>query len=191
VEQRRHRCAPTVLKLPSPTESSQAARYRGRWVPRSRSGLSARRTLDPSGISDTTRGQGRDSLDDPLLGLGSPSRLSRRPPPSVSRPRAPLLGFSAPSAHQVGRVHVQLALAPPGCPVGRRRVPPLRLRCRSQVFPTSQRLAPLPALPPFSDGWRSWGSALQGILPLTKLRRLVAAGIPSWPCSRGLRMPPS
>jgi hypothetical protein len=82
------------LKLPSPAESSQAARYRGRWVPRSRSGLGARRTLDPSGIPDTTRGQGRDSLDDPLLGLGPPTRCFPSPLPAVSRPRAPLWGSS-------------------------------------------------------------------------------------------------
>jgi len=80
-----------------------------------------------------------------------------------------------------------------GPPVARscRRFPSRRLRCRSQVFPTSQRLLPLSALPPFSGRWRSWGSALQGVSPSTKPRRLIVAGIPSWPLSRGLRELPS
>jgi hypothetical protein len=30
-----------------------------------------------------------------------------------------------------------------------------------------------------------------GVFPSTKPRRLVVVGIPSWPCSRGLREPPS
>jgi hypothetical protein len=46
-----------------------------------------------------------------------------------------------------------------------RRVPPRRVRCRSQVFTTSQRLLSSASLPPFSDGSRSWGSALQGFAP--------------------------
>lgn len=40
-------------------------------------------------------------------------------------------------------------------------------------------LLPLTSVPPFSDGWRSWGYALQGFAPLTKPRQLVAAGLPS------------
>jgi hypothetical protein len=56
--------------------------------------------------------------------------------------------------------------APRFCRGVRRRIPIRRLRRRSQVFPTSQRLVPLPAVPPFSDGWRSWGSPFRGfILP--------------------------
>jgi hypothetical protein len=69
--------------------------------------------------------------------------------------------------------------APWWCQGVRQRVPPRRLRCRSQVFPTSQRLLPLSALPPFSGGWRSWGFTLQGVVPSTKPRRLVAVGMPS------------
>jgi hypothetical protein len=69
--------------------------------------------------------------------------------------------------------------APWWCQGVRQRVPARQLRCRSQVFPTSQRLLPLPAVPPFSDGWRSWGFTLQGFDPSTKPRRLVAAGLPS------------
>jgi hypothetical protein len=53
--------------------------------------------------------------------------------------------------------------------VVRQRVPPRRLRCRSQVFPTSQRLLPLPAPSPFSDEWRSWGSPYRGLLSVRSL----------------------
>jgi hypothetical protein len=52
--------------------------------------------------------------------------------------------------------------APWLCQGVRRQVPSRRLRRRSQVFPTSQRLVPLSALPPFSDGWRSWDSPFRG-----------------------------
>lgn len=44
----------------------------------------------------------------------------------------------------------------------RRQLPCCRLRCRSQVFSTSQRLLLPSAVLPFSGRWRSWGSALQG-----------------------------
>lgn len=70
-----------------------AVKYRGYWVPRSRYGLSARRTHGPSGISSSARIQGRDSLDNPLVGFGSPTRCFPMPPPTASRPKAPLLGF--------------------------------------------------------------------------------------------------
>jgi hypothetical protein len=52
---------------------------------------------------------------------------------------------------------------PPVLPGSYQRVPPRRLRCRSQVFSTSQRLFPLPTAPPFSGGWRSWGSPYRGL----------------------------
>jgi len=52
---------------------------------------------------------------------------------------------------------------PPVLPGSYQRVPPRRLRCRSQVFSTSQRLLPLPTVPPFSGGWRSWGSPYRGL----------------------------
>jgi hypothetical protein len=99
------------------------------------------------------------SAEGTSLGVSSPLQRSRRRE-STSR-------FGCPNR------------APWWCQGVRRRVPTRRLRCRSQVFPTSQRLLPLPAVPPFSDGWRSWGSALQGVVPSTKPRRLIAAGLPS------------
>jgi len=73
-----------------------AAKCRGHWVPRSRYGLSARRTHGPAGIPSSARAQGRDSLDNPLLGFASPTRSISTPPPRASRPRAPLLGFLRP-----------------------------------------------------------------------------------------------
>jgi len=48
-------------------------------------------------------------------------------------------------------------------------------------------LPPLAAVLPFSDRWRSWGCALQGVVPFTKPRQLVTAGMPSWRCSCRLR----
>jgi hypothetical protein len=96
-------------------------------------------------------------------------RLRRRSSPAVQRsftvcPDRPRLtsldarhlswGSVSLQRIQVGRVHVRS-----GCPARfRRQVPPRRLRCRSQVFSTSQRLLPLLAVPPFSGGWRSWDS---------------------------------
>lgn len=88
--------------------------------------------------------------------------------PAISRSKAPLLGFRAPSAHtreENPRLRRLPGRAPrvmnPGiC----RQVPPCRLRCRSQVFSTSQRLLPLPPAPPFSDGFRSWGLPYRGLI---------------------------
>jgi len=78
--------------------------------------------------------------------------------------QAPLLGFSAPTAHEVKGVHVSPVSrrAPRFCRGIRQQVPTRWLRCRSQVFSTSQRLLPPSAALPFSGRWRSWGSALQG-----------------------------
>lgn len=84
------------MKLSSPSEFYMAAKYRGYWVPRSRYGLSARRTHGPSGISSSAPAQRRDSLSNPLLGFDSPTRPVPTSPPTASRPRAPLLGFLRP-----------------------------------------------------------------------------------------------
>jgi hypothetical protein len=75
-------------------------------------------------------------------------------------------------------------------------VPIRRLRCRSQVFPTSQRLVALIALPPFSDGWRSWDSPFRG----SRLPRRPGGSSPpacprdvaptEWPCSLPRWEPP-
>jgi hypothetical protein len=98
---------------------------------------------------DVAHVQGSDSLDDPLLGFDPPTRYVSKSLPVPSRPRAPLLGFIAPATLWEKGVHVP--------PVARRttrccrafcqRVPPRWLRCRSQVFPTSQRPSSSPRRP--------------------------------------------
>jgi len=80
---------------------------------------------------------------------------------------APLMGFLSPSAHmgeESPRPRRLPGSAPRFCRGMCRRVPPRRLRCRSQVFSTSQRLLPLFTVPPFSGGWRSWGSPFRGLI---------------------------
>jgi hypothetical protein len=76
------------------------------------------------------------------MGFGPPSRYFPISPPAVSRPKAPLLGFCAPSTLKEEGIHVSCGcpLELPRCPGFRRQLPRCRLRCRSQVFPTSQRL---------------------------------------------------
>lgn len=69
------------------------------------------------------------------------------------------------------------------------RVPRRQLRCRSQVFSTSQRLAPLNALLPFSDRWRSWGSPSRELFLSRSLQRFITARLPSCRCSRRSRNP--
>ena len=75
-----------------------------------------------------------------------PDVPARRPPGR----RAPLLGFRSPTAFREEGVHGSPVGELPGCPGFRRRVPIRRLRCRSQVFSTSQRLlSPSTVLPSF------------------------------------------
>jgi len=69
-----------------------AAKYRGYWVPRSRYGLSVRRTHNLAGFSSSTRAQRRDSLSNPLVVFGPTLRLYPVPPPVASRLRATSLG---------------------------------------------------------------------------------------------------
>jgi len=109
----------------------------------------------------------------PLLGFGPPTRYVPKPPPPVSRPEAPLLGFHAATTHWEKRVHVRLSPAPRFCRGICPRVPPRRLRCRSQVFPTSQRPSSSLHRPTIFRWVAFLRFALQGIVPLTKPRRLL------------------
>jgi hypothetical protein len=93
-----------------------------------------------------------------------------KPPPPVSRPEAPLLGFHAATTHWEKRVHVRLSPAPRFCRGICPRVPPRRLRCRSQVFPTSQRPSSSLHRPTIFRWVASVRFALQGFVPLTKPR---------------------
>jgi hypothetical protein len=119
----------------------------------------------PSGVPVLGRAQRCDSLGNPLLGFASPTRCCPSSPPPISRSEAPLLGFLP---LQRSRRRESTSRRFPGGLPGLTQVvaggPTRRLRCRSQVFPTSQRLLPLSAAPPFSDGWRSWGSPYRGLI---------------------------
>ncbi len=84
------------------------------------------------------------------------------------------MGFHAPTTHWEERVHVRLSPAPRFCRGVCPRVPPRRLRCRSQVFPTSQRPSSSPHRPTIFRWVAFMGFALQGVVPSTKPRRLVA-----------------
>jgi hypothetical protein len=138
-------------------------------------------THDPSGFPSLVLAQRRDSLGNPLMGFDPPSRLVPPSLPRASRRWAPLLGFSSPTALSRKRVHVPVGRPSdlPGCPG----------ICRwSQTtdYGAARRLSqPLSgfflslASHRVSDGWRSWGFALQGFDPSTKPRRLVVVGMPS------------
>jgi hypothetical protein len=137
----------------------------------------------PSGIPSSIRAQRRDSLNDPLVGFSSSSRCYPKSPPAASRPKAPLLGFS--SLQRIRRREstsngvLRRSVSLPG--VTRavyRQVPTCQLRCRSQVFSTSQRLLPLSTVPPFSGGWRSWVSPYKGLF---LSRSLGGSSPPTYP----------
>jgi hypothetical protein len=82
-----------------------------RWSSR-RIGLPAPGTMSapakaphPAGVPCIALAHRSDSVSDPLVGFGPPTRYFPKSPPAASRPRAPLLGFLAPSAHWEERVH--------------------------------------------------------------------------------------
>jgi hypothetical protein len=107
------------------------------------------------------------------VGFDPSTRYFPKPPPPVSRPEAPLLGFHAATTHREKRVHVRLSPAPRFCRGLCPRVPPRRLRCRSQVFPTSQRPSSSLHRPTIFRWVAFLRFALQGFVPLTKPRRLL------------------
>lgn len=84
------------------------------------------------------------------------------------------MGFDAATTHWEKRVHVRLSPAPRFCRGVYPRVPPRRLRCRSQVFPTSQRPSSSLHRPTIFRWVAFMRFALQGVVPSTKPRRLVA-----------------
>jgi hypothetical protein len=85
------------------------------------------------------------------MGFGPPSRCYPKSPPQIFRSRAPLLGFRRPYNARGGESPRPAAVARFGLPGGARgfanKFPPCRLRCRSQVFPTSQRSSSSPHRP--------------------------------------------
>lgn len=82
-------------------------------------------------------------------------------------------GFYAATTLGEKRVHVRLSSAPRFCRGVCPRVPSRRLRCRSQVFPTSQRPSSSLHRPTIFRWVASVRFALQGVVPSTKPRRLV------------------
>ena len=82
-------------------------------------------------------------------------------------------GFDAATTLWEKRVHVRLSPAPRFCRGICPRVPPRRLRCRSQVFPTSQRPSSSLHRPTIFRWVAFVRFALQGFVPLTKPRRLL------------------
>jgi hypothetical protein len=111
-------------------------------------------------------------VNDPLLGFGPPTRCFPLSPPEASRPAGTSPGVRCPCS-ALGEGSPRLAGCPverPGrsriAPLGpglRQRVPSRQLRCRSQVFPTSQRLLPPSTVLPFSGRWHSWGWPYRGL----------------------------
>jgi hypothetical protein len=151
------------------------------------------RARGSSGIPVLGLAQRCDSLGNPLLGFGSSTRCCPPSPPPISRSEAPLLGFRPlqRSRRRESTSPPVARLAPRFDPGPCRRVPPRRLRCRSQVFATSQRLLPLSALPPFSGRWRSWGSPYRGLI---LMRSPGGSSLPAYPLdvfSREPRIPRS
>jgi hypothetical protein len=120
-----------------------------------------------------------------------------KPLPTTSRSGAPLLGFFAPSAHKEERVHVLPGCSGESLPVAQQspsrlaseaapvtrgcwQGPSCQLRCRSQVFPTSQRTFSSLCRPAiFQAGGALGVHTLQGFVPSAKPQQLVAAGVPS------------
>lgn len=97
-------------------------------------------TRSPSGIPSSTTGQRCDSLGPTLMGFSQPSRLDPNSSPTTWATSLGVLFPYSASGEESSRSRF-----PEIC----RQVPPSRLRCRSQVFETSQRLIPLPTVLPF------------------------------------------
>jgi hypothetical protein len=122
-------------------------------------------TRDPSGLPSAVHAQGSDSLGYSLMGFGPPSRFVPKSRPWHLGHEHLSWGFL--SLQRSRKQESTARLLPdelPGCPGFHPPVPPGRLRCRSQVFPTSQRLLPPATTLPFSDRWRSWDSPFRGLL---------------------------
>jgi hypothetical protein len=103
------------------------------------------------------------------MGLDSPPRCFPKSPPTSSSDEGTSPGVSRPFSAWGGRNSRPTRLpvqAPRGLSPGfHRRVPPRRLRRRSQAFPASQRLLVPSAVLPFSGRWRSWGPPSRGLFP--------------------------
>jgi hypothetical protein len=95
------------MKLSSPAESLADSEVANPWVVRSRHDLGARRTHGPSGIPSSIHAQGRDSLDNPLLGFDPPLRyFPKLTAFGLATERQLSWGFLPLQRIQASRVHV-------------------------------------------------------------------------------------
>jgi hypothetical protein len=134
----------------------------------------------PFRYSATARAHRSDSVGDPLLGFSPPSWYY--PPSSPATiPRGHLSWGSSPlqRTRRRGSTSCQQSV----------RLSGFRRNSAGWSHPASYGAAlrlsqPLSGfiLPfthlPFSGSWHSWGFALQGLMPLTKPRRLIDVGLP-------------
>lgn len=125
---------------------------------------------DPSGFPSSVRTQRRDSLGVPLLGFDPPSRYVPKSLLPISRFESHSPGVCAPSAHAAQKstsrtghpARAPRNLRPGNLPA----VPPAGYGVALRFSQPPSDLLPVQAFPPFSDGYRSWGFALQGfVLP--------------------------
>jgi len=124
-----------------------------------------------SGIPAVAHALRSDSSGNPLLGFGPPTRYIPSIPPTVSRPKAPLLGFM-PLQRIKQRVSTPRQVSLPGAPTFPPGVyqpdPSGQLRCRPQVFPTSRRPSSTLRRPTIFRQVALLGFPLQGFAPLAQ-----------------------
>jgi hypothetical protein len=119
-------------------------------------------------------------LDNPLVGFNPPSRYFPKPLPTASRPRAPLLGFLAPSTHKEKEVHgpTSYPARPPGV-AGILPTGPTPLATVSLPgFPNLSAIFSFLHRPAIFRQVALLGFTLQGFTPLTKPRQLITPACP-------------
>jgi hypothetical protein len=144
----------------------------------------SRKQLVPPVFLPLSAFKGRDSLNVSSREVRFSFTVCPEQPALASRPKATLLGFLAPSAHQAteltswhwARQSSGIRRNHPTCvPTGPTRLSTTPLTGFLNLSATTSPVA----IQPFSGWWRSWGCVLQGFIPFTKTRQFVTAGIPS------------
>jgi hypothetical protein len=131
-------------------------------------------------------------VSDPLLGFDPPTRYVPKSPPVASRSTGTSPGVRMPLQRSGRRESTARQLpgrAPRSCRDFAGRSHPAGYGAAHRFSQPLSGLLPPSAVLPFSGRWRSWGCALQGFVPATQPRQLVAAGMPSWRSSRWLASP--
>jgi len=139
----------------------------------------------PIRSSFVVRIRGCDSPDVPLMRFSPPARYVPIHLPPVSRPEAPLVGFSFPSAHEAGRVHVRRLSASLASAVP---TPPTTVSLAG-FFDLSATCSS-PRRPAIFGRVTLLGFFPKRVTPLTKPRQLVTAGVPSELAPVGCAFPP-